>query len=83
MLVHCWGNRLHLTQIHSPGQQVPWSQRFLLEMFLRVIKSETREEVKTSCEAASKRKTSGYLALESTFMQTTGSDCADDRTLIG
>ena len=38
-----------------------------MEIFLRVIKNETGEEVKTSCKVASKRKTSGYLALESHF----------------
>ena len=48
-------------------QQVPWSQRFLLEIFLRVIENETLGEVKKSCKATSKRKTSGYLALESHF----------------
>ena len=48
-------------------QQVPWSHRFLLEIFLRVIENETLGEVKTSCKATSKRKTSGYLALESHF----------------
>ena len=48
-------------------QQVPWSQRFLLANFLRVIENETLGEVKTSCKATSKRKTSGYLALESHF----------------
>ena len=48
-------------------QQVPWSQRFLLEIFLRVIENETLGEVKTSCKATSKRETSGYLALESHF----------------
>ena len=46
------------------GTLVP---EMFLEIFLRVIENETREEMKTSCEAASKRKTSGYLALESHF----------------